>query len=141
MVIMTVLVSVVFIGICFRYFLDLPLAWSNELSQFLLVWLTFFGAAAATRRAKHLSIDDIFNALGPKTQDIVKRMINALICLFLIFMAIRGLSMARTVWSSKSEALQVSNGLLYLPLSVGFFLMLPYNLYNVFAGKEWSDQE
>lgn len=141
MTLLSVLVVVVFVGICFRYFLNLPLAWSNELSQFLLVWLTFFGAAAATRRSRHLRIDDIINTVKPKTRLIIVRVTNALIVLFLVFMILRGTSMARNVWNSKSEALHLSNGLLYLPLAVGFLLMVPYHLRRIFAEeKEKTEQ-
>jgi len=40
----------------FRYFLDSPLTWSDELARYLFVWCAFLGWVIAARRRSHLAI-------------------------------------------------------------------------------------
>ena len=40
----------------FRYFLDNPLTWSDELARYLFVWCAFLGWVIAARRRSHLAI-------------------------------------------------------------------------------------
>ncbi|KZD08545.1 TRAP transporter small permease [Oceanibaculum pacificum] len=49
--------------IVFRYFLNSPLSWSEELSQFLLICLCFVAATAVLKRGEHYSIDAFINML------------------------------------------------------------------------------
>lgn len=50
----------------FRYVLNNPLAWTEELARITLVWLVFWGSAIAVRRKKHLSISFFVDLLPKK---------------------------------------------------------------------------
>lgn len=50
----------------FRYVLNSPLAWTEELARITLVWLVFWGSAIAVRRKKHLSISFFVDLLPKK---------------------------------------------------------------------------
>lgn len=52
--------------VLFRYFLDDPLVWSDELARYLFVWASFLGWIIAARRRSHLSIDMAAVRLGPR---------------------------------------------------------------------------
>lgn len=53
----TLLTVTIAAQIIFRYFLNAPLAWSEELSQFILICLSFVAATAVLKRSEHYSID------------------------------------------------------------------------------------
>ncbi|MBA7511402.1 hypothetical protein ES705_03395 [subsurface metagenome] len=63
-----VISMVIFTGlqVFFRYVLNNPLAWTEELARITLVWLVFWGSAIAVRRKKHLSISFLVNRLPRK---------------------------------------------------------------------------
>ena len=42
--------------VIFRYFLNDPLTWSDELARYLFVWCAFLGGVIAARRRSHLAI-------------------------------------------------------------------------------------
>jgi len=42
--------------VIFRYFLNDPLTWSDELARYLFVWCAFLGWVIAARRRSHLAI-------------------------------------------------------------------------------------
>lgn len=50
----------------FRYILNNPLSWTEELARITLVWLVFWGSAIAVRRKEHLSISFFVNLLPKK---------------------------------------------------------------------------
>ena len=56
------LVIVVLLQILYRYILAAPLSWSEEISRYLLVWISFFGAAVAIKHKGHfgLGFDELF---------------------------------------------------------------------------------
>lgn len=50
-------------GVAFRYGLDSPLLWSNDLGTLGLVWLTFIGASMVFKGEGHIAIDVLLRAL------------------------------------------------------------------------------
>ncbi len=55
--IMAVLTGSVFTQVVFRFVINKPLAWSEELAIYCLVWLTFLGAAYAMSLKAHIGVD------------------------------------------------------------------------------------
>lgn len=51
--------------IVFRYLLNLPIGWSNELSVVLWIWMVLFGAAFVVREEEEIRFDLIYSAVGP----------------------------------------------------------------------------
>lgn len=53
----TVMLAIMFIQVIFRYFLEMPLSFSEELARFLFVAATFVGATIATAERGHIEIN------------------------------------------------------------------------------------
>lgn len=53
------------IAVVFRYLLDKPLQWSDEMIGYLLVAAVMLGAAEALRRGDHIAIDLVTSRLSP----------------------------------------------------------------------------
>ena len=60
------MVVLVFSNVVLRYVFNSGIATSEELSRWLLVWLTFLGAIVALRQHAHLGVDTLIRALPPK---------------------------------------------------------------------------
>ncbi|WP_418592199.1 TRAP transporter small permease [Ponticoccus sp. (in: a-proteobacteria)] len=56
----------VFAQFFFRYFLDMPLGWTEELARYLLISVAFLGLPVVTRRGEHIAID-LFVEMLPVT--------------------------------------------------------------------------
>src|SRR6478735_3683321 len=63
---LAVMVVLVFTNVVMRYIFNSGIATSEELSRWLLVWLTFLGAIVALRQHAHLGVDTLIRALPPK---------------------------------------------------------------------------
>src|ERR1044071_8404982 len=60
------MVVLVFSNVVMRYAFNSGIATSEELSRWLLVWLTFLGAIVALRQHAHLGVDTLVRALPPR---------------------------------------------------------------------------
>ena len=59
------MVVLVFGNVVLRYVFNSGIAQSEELSRWLMVWLTFLGAVVALREHAHLGVDTLVRALPP----------------------------------------------------------------------------
>lgn len=57
--------------IVFRYLLNLPIGWTNELSVILWIWLVLWGAAFVVREEEEIRFDLIYASVGPRTRRVM----------------------------------------------------------------------
>ena len=57
--------------IAFRYLLNLPTGWTNEISVVLWIWLVLFGAAFVLREEEEIRFDLIYGAVGPRVRRVM----------------------------------------------------------------------
>ncbi len=55
-------------GILSRYFLNRPLSWVVEISEYGLLYMTFLVAAWVLRHERHVSVDLVYNRLSQRNQ-------------------------------------------------------------------------
>lgn len=86
------LLSFILLSVCLevvmRYFLNRPLQWVIELTEYALLYITFLGTAWLLKREGHITVDVILNRLGPKTRaflGIFSSVIGIVICVLLVW--------------------------------------------------------
>jgi TRAP-type C4-dicarboxylate transport system permease small subunit len=62
---LALMVVLVVLGVFFRYVLGAALAWYDEFASYLLVWVTFYGAVAASYRQRHIQFGTVVARLMP----------------------------------------------------------------------------
>ena len=70
---LAVMVVLVFGNVVLRYAFNSGITVSEELSRWLMVWLTFLGAIVALREHAHLGVDTLVRALPPTGKRISRR--------------------------------------------------------------------
>jgi TRAP-type C4-dicarboxylate transport system permease small subunit len=102
-----------------RYLLNHSLFWSEELARYLLVWLTFLGAAVAYRRGVHPGIDIVHAKLPPAAQRLTSLLILALSLGLFAVMIIYGIQFAWFVRLQISPALTIPKWTIFsiIPIS------------------------
>ncbi len=48
---------IIFINVVLRYMFSAPLSWAEELSRYIMIWLTFIGASLCVRDNVHVNMD------------------------------------------------------------------------------------
>lgn len=114
---------IVFVSVIFRYVLNSPLAWSEELASLLFAWLTFVGAYVATRSRSHASIDTLVIFLPDGIRRGLTRLVDLGVLVLLAIFAWQGFRLTVTTWDLEFPAMEISRGYLYVSLPVASCLM------------------
>jgi TRAP-type transport system small permease protein len=120
----SILVVIVFVNVLGRYFLKIPLAWSDEAARFLFIWLTFLGAILANASNEHMQLDLLVGKMPKKVGQAV-RILAYLIIMYILYLLLNGgftVVIENLNW--KSSALEVSYGLVYSIAPLSFVILM-----------------
>lgn len=120
--------------VVFRYALDQPLVWSEELSKLLLVWLVFLGAAAVAFDGRHLDVDVVFRAVPPSVRRGLRAFNLAAALFFLAALVWYSLDVIEMESFSALGALDISAAWVRVPAAVGGALMIAFLLIRRATG-------
>jgi len=123
---LALMVVIVFSNVVARYFLNSSLAWSEEISRFMLIWLAFLGSILAYVKNEHLGLDILIIVLPRKISRMVMILANLLVIVAICIILFGGWSITSYTFSSgwTSPALSVPYGFVYLIVPVSGFLLL-----------------
>ncbi|SMB98993.1 TRAP-type C4-dicarboxylate transport system, small permease component [Thermanaeromonas toyohensis ToBE] len=68
-ILLGLMVIVVFTNVLSRYFLNFSLAFTEELSRFIFLWIVFIGSLLALIRNEHLGIDILIMRFPPRIRE------------------------------------------------------------------------
>jgi TRAP-type C4-dicarboxylate transport system permease small subunit len=66
------------IDVVLRYFLNRPLTWGVEISEYILLWSTLLSVAWVLKIEGHVKIDLVVNRLNPRNQCLVNTITSIL---------------------------------------------------------------
>lgn len=101
------IVVIVFAQVFFRYVLNRPLHWSEELTKTVYLWLTFIGAAVATRDNTHIQVDYFVQRMPQKLEHLLAGAVKITIAVFCSVAVYQGALYLRTQTGIRSVALDV----------------------------------
>jgi C4-dicarboxylate transporter DctQ subunit len=117
----------IFTQVIFRYVLNAPLAWTEEISIFMFIWMTFLAGYVGARRGKHIGVDAFRNML-PNIGSIFLEFISNVICVIFFFIIVVSTVMFwPKLMYQTSPALEIPMAYIYLIMIIGsFFIGLWY---------------
>jgi TRAP-type C4-dicarboxylate transport system permease small subunit len=118
------MVVLVFTNVVMRYVFNSGIATSEELSRWLLVWLTFLGAIVALRQHAHLGVDTLVRALPPR---------GKLVCFVLSYLLMLYVDGLLTLGSWKQAVLTFGDTAPASGISVGLFFYSSGLVFGVSA--------
>ena len=96
---LTLCVILVNVNVIFRYFLNNPIKWTDEIVTSLFVWTEFMGSAYAHRRHAHLGVDIVVNLIHGKSKDVIAFVVSILeMAILLLLTYISGQYVANLIW-------------------------------------------
>ncbi|KUO48813.1 MAG: hypothetical protein APF76_18200 [Desulfitibacter sp. BRH_c19] len=114
----------VFLQILFRYLLNAPLYWTEELSRYLMIWIVYLGSSVGIKRGAHVGFSYFVNLVGPKIANWFYMMSFLGIAAFCVNITYYGLIVALRNMKQLSPALQLPIGFVYMALPVAGVLCL-----------------
>jgi TRAP-type C4-dicarboxylate transport system permease small subunit len=135
---LAVMVVLVFGNVVLRYGFNSGIRISDELSRWLLVWLTFLGAIVAVREHSHLGMDTFVRMLPPLGKRVCF-IISYGLMLWADWLLVEG-SWRQTLINleDRAPATQLSVGIFYfvgVVFGVSAGIMLLYDLFRVVSGQ------
>lgn len=109
------LLAVVSFGIVGRA-IGAPLAWTEELSGYLMVWLACLGTILATRNQAHIRIRVLIDLLPKRAWQGSEIITQALVCLIGAVLAVKGFDLVVKNSDIEAVTLPVSTAWMYAPL-------------------------
>jgi TRAP-type C4-dicarboxylate transport system permease small subunit len=109
-----------------RYVLNFVASWSEEIPRYMLVWITYLGAALAIKFKEHISLDVFFNLMPLRARQVGYLLLNGLIAVVAVIMVVYGIGLVRHFGDDKMESIPLTNFWLYLAMPLSGTLILLY---------------
>jgi TRAP-type C4-dicarboxylate transport system permease small subunit len=135
---MGVMFILVFTNVVTRYIFGFSIATGEEISTFLMIWITYLGAGLALREGRHAAIDLFQDLLPERARNAFRAALGVLILLFLAALAYYGVRFALFSWSQETVATQIPKGIPYLAVPVGAII---FGAHLLFIFRRWIHRE
>jgi TRAP-type C4-dicarboxylate transport system permease small subunit len=127
----TALFLIVVFAVIGRYAFGKSLTWTEEVPRYLLIWISFLGAAACVARREHVGFDVLFNKL-PAT---VRRWLGAFIGLLIFgfgWVVFRyGITFVKDFGPDLMETIPFTNYWYYTAMPISGALMMLFAARNI----------
>jgi TRAP-type C4-dicarboxylate transport system permease small subunit len=145
MIALAVLSASVFLGVLFRYVLNAPLTWTDELALFAFVWMVFIGAGICTRNRAHMGIEMLVRRLSEQTARRVEFIGNIVVMIILVILVYFGTQHAMYASHSRTTVLRIPWTYIFLSVPLGstfMFIHMLHQLLGTAVPGDWAvDQE
>ena len=125
------MVIVTTLQVVFRVFFN-ALTWSEELSRYLLVWGTFFGATLAYKRGNHIAVTFVVDLLPGRVRTAFLILSYLLSMVFFVVIAVQGMKMIQMQVFQISPAMSLPMKHVYLSIPVSLLIMTIHALAGMF---------
>ena len=98
-----IMAALVFANVVARKVFDNSLAFSDEMSTYLFVLMSFMGTAIAARRNAHLGLSIVTDRVKPRTRVVINMAMYAIAALFCLLIIIFGVQMVVSQYQLAQE--------------------------------------
>ncbi|QIZ68031.1 TRAP transporter small permease [Geobacillus subterraneus] len=123
----------VFGNVVLRYGFNSGITWSEEMSRFLFIWMSFFGAIGALKDNDHLGVDTLLRKLPSSAKRIVFIISNAIVLYVLYLLFDGSWKMTISGLESKAPATGLPMAFIYgtgLVVSIGMGIIILFHIYQ-----------
>jgi TRAP-type C4-dicarboxylate transport system permease small subunit len=114
----------IFYQVISRYILSAPLPWSEELARYLMVYLTFLGAAVAMRHQRLISVQALPQLLPERPRKVLKLVVLSICLVFFVVLLLQGIAVSERVAYQSSAAMGLPMFVPYAAVPVGSAMLI-----------------
>lgn len=119
---MAAMTVIILLQVFYRYVLNAPLPWTEEVARFLMVWMTFLIAPIAYRQGWNVAIDMFSDLLKGRAHYLLQLLIDVLVMLIIV-MFLKVLLEERGIlargWGRSASSVDMTMFWVYLAMPVG----------------------
>jgi tripartite ATP-independent transporter DctM subunit len=128
---------ILFAGVVSRYAFNSPLMWTDELANFLFLWLAMLGAVVAFRRDGHMRLTTFVNSLSPERAQWLGTVGALVVIVFVLEILVPAAQYLQVQQSTELITLPLSDGYRVLALIVGPTLLAIVALLRFLETTTW----
>jgi len=137
-IMMGIMFAFVFSNVITRYVFGFSLATAEEISTFLMIWVTYLGAGLALRGGNLASIDVFQDRIPENFRRALRALLGILMLLFFLLLAFFGVRFCVLGWSQETFATQIPRGIPYLVIPLGALL---FAAHLVLMFRQWLERK
>lgn len=118
-------------GVFFRYVLDAPIKWGEELARLLMVWAGLLGISIALKDGDHIGLETLTSRFRGRALACCNLVAHGFIALFLVILLIWGIKISRAAWDTFLPALQIKWTWSHLAVPVTAGIQLVHLVSNI----------
>jgi len=125
---------IVFYDVVMRYIFNSPTIWALEMSEYMLVFLAFIGAAEMQRQKANIKMDYLYVKFPPGMRRSVDLFTSLLMLLFSFLLLRASFKLTLTAYKYGSASNSLLETPLYIPYSIvfiGMFLLLLQSIVDI----------
>ena len=111
-------------AVVWRYVLDNPLSWVEQISTMLFIWVIFLGSAILYRQNLHIGVDAFLFMLDEKKRATWKWVIECANLTFIVILFVYSLKLTISVLDNTAGALDISPAYYYASAPVSCLMMM-----------------
>lgn len=140
---LAVMVVDVSVQVFFRYVIQDPPTWTEELARYTFAWTIFLAMALAFGRGSHIVVDALVSAVPSAVRRLLLIVSNIFVLIFLLVLVWQGVNMVGLTSNTTSTAMGLNMGMVYASLPTGSAIAALYvvlTLVNLVRGVEQTSQ-
>jgi TRAP-type C4-dicarboxylate transport system permease small subunit len=130
-----ILAVVVFLQFFTRYVLNDSLGWTEEIARYLLIGVTFIGAAMAVRKQSHVAVEFLYRWVPRRGRIVAQAAIDVIAVVFYLALAWFSAGIAMRT-NSGMVSIKVPKSIIYWGVSACFVAMAIYAV--IVAWRHWK---
>ncbi|HEY1411054.1 MAG TPA: TRAP transporter large permease subunit [Rhodopila sp.] len=132
-------VVILFVGVLWRYLLDDPLVWVEELAAILFLWLVSLGAVIALRRGEHMCMTVVIGRVGVRTQRLATRFSALIVAVVTAGLVLPGISYAEQQQAILTPVMQIPGSWEIAGQLFALVLMFYVAIRRLFDDTTWRE--
>ena len=136
-IVMSFLVVLTFFGVVFRYALNRPIMWMEEVQLMCIVWVVYGAAGIAFRMKSHVAIEMLVDIFPHKLQKITHILISAVIIGSIAYMFIQSLGFVKLFIMNErvSSIIRIPYKYVYAIVPISCVLMIANHIYALYSSR------
>jgi TRAP-type C4-dicarboxylate transport system permease small subunit len=116
----------------FRYVLNYPLGWTEEMARYVFIWGIFLGAAVVARSRDHVAVELFHGYLSLRGRKAIQVFNDVCILVFLAVIIWPALNYATYAFRLKATATEIPMFFVYVSVPVSCALIILHTLHNIY---------
>ena len=131
-VLLITMLVLVLVQVAARFIFKSPVAQTDELSRYAMVWSALLGASIATRKKSHVAVTILVDKLPARLQTLARYLVHLAMAVFFILLTWQGIKLIGVSMTQNSSTLPIKMGHVMLILPITGILNLVFIAMNAY---------